>query len=136
MAPLRGRASLEVVIRPLGYRDAADFWGITDPRLAVLVHSIVGGTPAYRREFVASDVPSGSGDFDSWVLRTVLNSQVPLFREARYLLAEVAEHALGVEGPLREFYVVGSHETADQTLWRTEIGWPIFHTGPDPSSIN
>jgi AAA+ ATPase superfamily predicted ATPase len=87
-APLRGRASLELIIRPLGYRDAADFWGITDPRLAVLVHSIVGGTPAYRREFVAGDTPSGLDDFDSWVLRTVLNSQVPLFREARYLLAE------------------------------------------------
>src|ERR1700678_348216 len=37
-SPLRGRASLEVVIRPLGYRDAASFWGITDPRLAGLVH--------------------------------------------------------------------------------------------------
>jgi effector-binding domain-containing protein len=45
--------------------------------------------------------------------------------------AYVAEHALGVEGPLREFYVVGLHETADQTRWQTEIGWPIFHTGPD-----
>jgi uncharacterized protein len=90
-APLRGRASLELIIRPLGYRDAADFWEITDPRLAVLVHSIVGGTPAYRREFVAGDVPSGPGDFDGWVLRAVLNSQVPLFREARYLLAEETE---------------------------------------------
>src|SRR5215469_5442744 len=87
-APLRGRASLELLIRPLGYRDAAAFWGITDPQLAVLVHSIVGGMPAYRREFVAGDVPTGPDDFDSWVLRTVLNSQVPLFREARYLLAE------------------------------------------------
>jgi DNA-binding transcriptional MerR regulator len=48
----------------------------------------------------------------------------------------VAEHALGVEGPLREFYVVGSHQTADDTLWQTEIGWPIFHTGPDPSSTD
>jgi hypothetical protein len=50
--------------------------------------------------------------------------------------AYVTEHALGVEGPLREFYVVGSHETADQALWRTEIGWPIFQTGPGPSSPN
>jgi hypothetical protein len=50
--------------------------------------------------------------------------------------AYVTEHALGVEGPLREFYVVASHETADQTLWRTEIGWPIFHTGPGPASAN
>jgi hypothetical protein len=30
--------------------------------------------------------------------------------------AYVAEHALGVEGPVREFYLVGSHDTADQTL--------------------
>lgn len=87
-APLRGRASLELVVRPLGYRQAARFWDIDDPRLAVLVHSIVGGTPAYRREFVAGDRPESLADFDSWVLRTVLNPQVPLFREARYLLAE------------------------------------------------
>jgi len=87
-APLRGRASMELIVRPFGYRDAARFWGISDPRLAVLVHSIVGGTPAYRREFVAGDSPSSLADFDSWVLRTVLNPQLPLFREARYLLAE------------------------------------------------
>ena len=90
-APLRGRASLELIVRPLDYRSAARFWGITDPRLAVLVHSIVGGTPAYRREFVAGDAPSSLADFDAWVLRAVLNPQVPLFREARYLLAEDAD---------------------------------------------
>jgi len=90
-APLRGRASLEMIIRPFGYRDAAEFWGIGDPRLALLVHSIVGGTPAYRREFVAGDSPASLADFDSWVLRTVLNPQLPLFREARYLLAEETE---------------------------------------------
>jgi AAA+ ATPase superfamily predicted ATPase len=90
-APLRGRASLEMIIRPFGYRDAAEFWGISDPRLALLVHSIVGGTPAYRREFVAGDSPASLADFDSWVLRTALNPQLPLFREARYLLAEETE---------------------------------------------
>ncbi len=90
-APLRGRASMEMIIRPFGYRDAARFWGISDPRLALLVHSIAGGTPAYRREFVAGDSPASLGDFDPWVLRTVLNPQLPLFREARYLLAEEAD---------------------------------------------
>jgi len=78
-------------VRPFGYRDAATFWGIGDPRLAVLVHSIVGGTPAYRREFVAGDSPASLADFGPWVLRTVLNPQLPLFREARYLLAEEAD---------------------------------------------
>jgi hypothetical protein len=89
--PLRGRAGLELMIHPFGYRDAARFWDITDPGLAVLVHSVVGGTPAYRREFVRDDTPSGPDDFDAWVVRTVLNPQTPLFREARYLLAEETE---------------------------------------------
>lgn len=90
-APLRGRAGLELMVHPFGYRDAARFWGITDPALAVLVHSVVGGTPAYRREFVRDDTPSGLSDFDNWVVRTALNPQTPLFREARYLLVEETE---------------------------------------------
>jgi len=40
---------------------------------------------------VAFDTPSGLADFDAWVIRTVLNPQSPLFREARYLLAEETE---------------------------------------------
>ncbi len=87
-APLRGRAGLELVVHTLDYRLAAEFWGITDPALAVKVNAIVGGTPAYRREFVADDVPASPTDFDQWVLRTVLNPASPLFREARYLLSE------------------------------------------------
>jgi DNA-binding transcriptional MerR regulator len=46
------------------------------------------------------------------------------------LAAYVTDHALSVEGPIREYYVIGPHETADETHWHTEIGWPIFHTGP------
>lgn len=88
-APLRGRSALEMLVAPFDHRTAASFWGIdNDPSLAVLVHSIVGGTPAYRSEFVADDVPSSRADFDDWVIRTVLNPAIPLFREARYLLAE------------------------------------------------
>lgn len=90
-APLRGRASLELTVHPFGYRDAARFWEISDPKLAVLVHSVVGGTPAYRRELAADDTPADLADFDAWVIRTVLNPQTPLFREARYLLAEETE---------------------------------------------
>ncbi|MFI9505264.1 ATP-binding protein [Nocardia sp. NPDC052566] len=129
-APLRGRASLELIVRPLDYRESARFWGIDDPRLAVLVHAIVGGTPAYRREFVAGDAPESLEDFDSWVLRTVLNPQVPLFREARYLLAEETEirdvalyHAvLGA--------IAGGHTTRGgiaNTIGRssTDIGHPL-----------
>jgi DNA-binding transcriptional MerR regulator len=48
------------------------------------------------------------------------------------LAAYVADHALQVEGPIRERYVVGRHDTADESAWRTEIGWPIFSTGALP----
>ncbi|NEE04587.1 AAA family ATPase [Phytoactinopolyspora halotolerans] len=87
-APLRGRASLELVVRTLDHRLAAEFWGIDDHRLAVQVNAILGGTPAYRRELARNDVPAGQDDFDDWVVRTVLSTDSPLFREARYLLAE------------------------------------------------
>lgn len=43
--------------------------------------------------------------------------------------AYVANHALAVQGPIREYYVIGPHETMDEDLWRTDIGWPIFDTG-------
>ena len=42
--------------------------------------------------------------------------------------AYVTDHALAVEGPIREYYVIGPHETLDEDEWRTEIGWPIFDT--------
>jgi len=41
----------------------------------------------------------------------------------------VASHALQVDGPIREYYLVGRRDTPDQNAWRTEIGWPIFSTG-------
>ncbi len=89
-APLRGRASLELVVRPFDYRLAAKYWRIADPRLAVRAHAVVGGTPAYLR-FVGDDTPEGLDDFDHWVQRTVLDPGTPLFREARYLLEEEAD---------------------------------------------
>lgn len=87
-APLRGRAGLDLTVPTFDPRTAAAFWGITDWHLAVRVHAIVGGTPAYRTDFVRNDTPSDRADFDGWVCRTVLNRASPLHREARYLLAE------------------------------------------------
>lgn len=110
-APLRGRASLELIVHPFGYRQAARFWGADDRRLAVLLHSIVGGTPAYRREFVAFDAPDGPGDFDSWVQRAVLSPQSPLFREARYLLAEETE----IRDPALYHSVLGAIAAGNRT---------------------
>jgi DNA-binding transcriptional MerR regulator len=42
----------------------------------------------------------------------------------------VAEHAIGVDGPVRERYLVGRRDTGDESRWRTEIGWPVFRTAP------
>jgi AAA+ ATPase superfamily predicted ATPase len=93
-APLRGRAGLELVIHPFPYQLAARYWEATDPRLAVLLNSVVGGTPAYRR-FLDEDAPQNLADFDAWVIRSILSTSTPLFREARYLLEEEA----GVRDP-------------------------------------
>jgi len=87
-APLRGRAGLELVVPTLDHQLAARFWGIDDPVTALKVNAIVGGTPAYRREFARDDTPVGPDDFDAWVTRTVLSPTSALFREGRYLLAD------------------------------------------------
>jgi len=40
----------------------------------------------------------------------------------------VLERAIGVEGPIREYYLVTPFETADELRHRTEVAWPIFQT--------
>ena len=76
----------ELVVHPFGYRDAARFWGISDPKLAVLVHSLVGGTPAYRRELVREDTPADLDDFDACRRPDRAEIRRPRSsREARYL---------------------------------------------------
>jgi len=42
----------------------------------------------------------------------------------------VADRAIGVQGPIRENYLVGPLDTSDETQHRTEICWPIFQTVP------
>jgi hypothetical protein len=41
----------------------------------------------------------------------------------------VTQHALAVDGPVREYYLVSPHDTADESRWQTEIGRPIFQAG-------
>jgi DNA-binding transcriptional MerR regulator len=40
----------------------------------------------------------------------------------------VSERAIGVEGPMREYYIVSAFETQDELTHRTEVAWPIFQT--------
>jgi DNA-binding transcriptional MerR regulator len=44
------------------------------------------------------------------------------------LAAHVARHALGVDGPIREYYLTSRDDTPEESAWQTEIGWPIFQT--------
>ena len=83
---LRGRAVLDLVVRPFGYRDAAAFWGLGDPSLAFLVHSVIGGTPGYRDLLGAP--PRSSRAFGDWLVEGVLNPSHAMFHEADYLLSE------------------------------------------------
>ena len=41
----------------------------------------------------------------------------------------VAERAIGVDGPIREYYLIGYPETEDESKHRTEVAWPVFRTG-------
>jgi DNA-binding transcriptional MerR regulator/effector-binding domain-containing protein len=41
----------------------------------------------------------------------------------------VAEREIGVDGPIREHYLVSPFDTEDESRLRTEVGWPVFQTG-------
>jgi len=84
---LRGRASLDVVIKTFDYRTAAGFWKIDDPETAFIVHSILGGTPGYR-DLLPATPPKQMNDVGKWLAAGPLNPASALFREDDYLLTE------------------------------------------------
>jgi AAA+ ATPase superfamily predicted ATPase len=89
-APLRGRADLEVVLAPFGYRETASFWGVVNvPDIAFQLHALVGGTPAYRSmsggDGAALDTPDA---FAAWVADGPLNPDRAIYREGAVLLQE------------------------------------------------
>ena len=47
--------------------------------------------------------------------------------------AYVMRHEISVEGPLREYYLIGLLDTNNTDEWKTEIGWPIFRSDPKSS---
>ena len=57
-----------------------------------------------------------------------MRSYSDLDRAYGSLATYVALHALGLDGPVREYYLVGPQDTSDESAWRTEVGWPIFAT--------
>lgn len=85
--PLRGRASLQLLVQPFDFRTAAQFWRIPDPETAFAVHAIVGGTPGYR-DLLADAPPTRPADLFDWLATGVLDPSHALFTEAAYLLTE------------------------------------------------
>jgi hypothetical protein len=85
---LRGRAALELRVRPFGYRDAREYWGIETPAAAFAHNAIVGGTPGYRELVPAPRVPEDPGQLGGWLARNVLRPSMPLFDEARRVVHE------------------------------------------------
>lgn len=47
----------------------------------------------------------------------------------------VVSHALSVDGPVHETYLVGPRDTRDPGRWRTEIGWPVFPIAAGPLPV-
>jgi DNA-binding transcriptional MerR regulator len=41
----------------------------------------------------------------------------------------VNKQAIGVEGPIREYYLVTVRDTPDEEQHRIEVAWPVFQTG-------
>lgn len=40
----------------------------------------------------------------------------------------VAEHAIGIDGPIRESYLITPYDTAHESSHETEVCWPVFLT--------
>jgi len=87
-AALRGRARHEFVIHPFDYRQAATFWQLDGAwELAMRVHALCGGTPAYL-DYCGGDTPRALPELDGWVCRNLLNPSSAFFREGRLLVGE------------------------------------------------
>jgi DNA-binding transcriptional MerR regulator len=61
-----------------------------------------------------------------------LGSSTEVDRTYGALADYVTQHELAADGPIREYYLVGPSDTRDESLWQTEVGWPIFQTRPWP----
>lgn len=92
----------------------------TGGRGAVLVHRPVADPPS-RGRVRPVDLPAAE-------LAVVVHSGPHDDIDVTYgrLGAWVVDHALAVDGPVHETYVVGPRDDPDPASWRTEIGWPVF----------
>ncbi len=87
-APLRGRATLELLVEPFDYLAAAKFWGVDrSPDCALALYGLVGGTPAYRA-MSRNEAPRSFRDVRHWAGEHLLHPASALFREGRVVVDE------------------------------------------------
>lgn len=84
---LRGRAVLDLCLRPFDFRQAARFWRAATPEIAFRVHAILGGTPGYR-DLIDEALPRSPRRLGDWLAKSILNPSHALFNESDYLLRE------------------------------------------------
>lgn len=88
-APLRGRASMELIVRADDYRAAARRLPETcDLATTTRVFAVIGGVVGYATDMVGFDLPTSAPDFGRWVTDRVLAQGATLHSEATTLLAE------------------------------------------------
>jgi len=106
-APLRGRAGMELVMQPFGFRNAAARLGPgVSLELAGRVYAVIGGVIGYYTDMVDHDLPEGPADFDRWVVTRVLSPAATLHHEATTLLAE--DPTLSAGSPTLHHSILGS----------------------------
>lgn len=84
---LRGRAELDLLLRPFDYRTTSAYYGIRDLKTAFGMYAFFGGTPGYR-DLVGGASPQSASELEELLLTTVFNPSHALFGEAGYLLRE------------------------------------------------
>jgi uncharacterized protein len=86
-APLRGRHSLIIDVQPFGFREAAEFWGLSgNLDAAFQLDALVGGTPAYLR-YAGWNRPV-RGNVAKWAQQYLLSPTSPLYQEGQLLVAQ------------------------------------------------
>jgi uncharacterized protein len=84
---LRGRAELDMLLKPFDYRTSSAYYGIADPETAFRTYAFFGGTPGYR-DLLGGASPQNADELEELLIDTVFNPSHALFGEAGYLLRE------------------------------------------------
>lgn len=84
---LRGRAELDLPLKPFDFRTTAAFYAVDDPHVAFHLYAVIGGVPGYR-DLLADASPQTDEELRELILDTVCNPSHALFGEPGYLLRE------------------------------------------------